>query len=87
MISKILKKDSKEFREMKLRGRLIIVGSNFAAAVGILTLAGHWIDKKTGHEVLFKVAGAVLGIVWGMYELLKLAVFLGKGDGPGEDKK
>ncbi len=63
---------------MGIKGRLIMAGSNFAAGVAVLSFVGHWIDKKTGHEVLFAALGGILGVIWGVYELLKLAFFLNK---------
>jgi hypothetical protein len=34
----------------------------------ILTLLGHWIDQKIHTSAIFTITGAVLGILYSLYE-------------------
>ncbi len=36
-------------------------------------LAGHWLDQRFGTKGLFLVLGAVLGLVTGMWHLIRLS--------------
>lgn len=59
-------------------GRFVVLGSNYLAGVALLGYLGHVLDKKTGHDHLFMVIGAVLGIVWATYEAFKIAFKLAR---------
>ena len=37
---------------------------------------GYLLDKKTGHENLFMAIGAGFGIVWAMYDAIKVAYLI-----------
>ncbi|HXO20720.1 MAG TPA: AtpZ/AtpI family protein [Thermoanaerobaculia bacterium] len=51
--------------------RLLGIGFEFAAAVAVFTLVGYWVDRhfKTAHWGL--VIGMVLGLIGGMYNLIR----------------
>ncbi|MEE8400055.1 MAG: AtpZ/AtpI family protein [Desulfobacterales bacterium] len=63
----------------------MIVGTNFIAGVCVLGYLGHLLDNRLGHEYRYTVAGAFLGIVWAMYEAIKLALWISKEDQPRDD--
>ncbi|MCK4659867.1 MAG: AtpZ/AtpI family protein [Phycisphaerae bacterium] len=50
------------------------VGVDFAAAVAVFTLIGYWIDRhwQLGHKAT--ITGAVLGLVGGMYNLVRASL-------------
>lgn len=71
-------KDAREFRERGWLGKVLIVGTNFLAGPLVLGFAGHWIDKKTGHDHRFMLIGVLLGLIWATYEALKIAWYIDK---------
>lgn len=59
----------------KLSGmRYAGLGMEFAAAVAGLTLLGHWADRHFGSEPWGLLIGAALGIVGGMYNMIREAL-------------
>ncbi len=79
------RKEGKDFREKRLAGRLVMVGTNFVAGVCVLGYLGHLLDGRLGHEYRYMAAGAFLGIIWAMYEAIKLALWISREDAPGND--
>lgn len=67
-------------------GKLLFLGSNFFAGIGLLGFIGHYVDKRTGHEYLYALAGAILGFVWAMYETWKVT-FLKSDEKASQDEK
>jgi len=63
----------------------MIVGTNFIAGVCVLGYLGHLLDNRLGHEFRYMIAGASLGIVWALYEAIKLALSISREDQAGED--
>lgn len=61
------------------------VGTNFIAGVCVLGYLGHLLDNRLGHEYRYMATGAFLGIIWAMYEAIKLALWLSREDQPGDD--
>lgn len=61
-------KDNTEW--MKLSG----LGIEFAAAIGGLTLAGYWWDRHFGTEPWGFWIGLAVGMVGGMYNLIRQAM-------------
>lgn len=51
--------------------RLAGLGFEFAAAVAGFTLLGYWVGKYFGNAALGIVIGAALGLIGGMYNLLR----------------
>jgi hypothetical protein len=47
------------------------IGLDLAAAVGGLTLAGYGLDRWLGRFPRYTVIGAVLGLLGGMYNLIR----------------
>jgi F0F1-type ATP synthase assembly protein I len=47
------------------------VGLELAAAVAGFTLAGAWIDRRYGSQPWGVVIGVILGMVGGLYNLVK----------------
>ncbi len=80
IFSRLKKNEKKEFRERQLAGRLFIIGSNFIAGVAVLGYLGYLLDKRLGYEDRYMVAGAFLGIVWAVYEAIKLAYLISRED-------
>jgi F0F1-type ATP synthase assembly protein I len=72
------KKEAKDFKAKSLTGRVAAIGTNFIAGVGVLGYLGHLLDKKFGNEYLFMAIGAFLGIVWAMYEAIKIALMMSR---------
>jgi ATP synthase protein I len=65
----------------RLAERYSAAGISLAAAVGIFTWLGHWVDGKVGTETpWFTIAGAVLGMAGGFISFFKTV--LGKSQKP-----
>lgn len=67
------------------------LGVDFAAAVAVFTLIGYWIDQHWHLGRKATITGAVLGLVGGMYNLIRqsLAAFKEanrRDDDPGDKK-
>jgi F0F1-type ATP synthase assembly protein I len=73
-------KESKDFKEKRLTGRLMIVGTNFIAGVSVLGYLGHLLDNRLGYEYRYMAIGASLGILWALYEAIKLALWLSRDE-------
>jgi F0F1-type ATP synthase assembly protein I len=54
--------------------RFVGLGMEFAAAVAGLTLLGHWIDRKLGVEPWGLLIGAGIGLIGGMYNMIRVAL-------------
>jgi len=48
-------------------------GTSFAGGMAVFALLGHLLDVKTGRERLFTLIGIGLGLLYGAWELWKLA--------------
>ncbi len=55
-------------------GRYAGAGIELAAAVGALCLAGYWVDRKFETSPWGILAGAMTGIVGGLYNLIRPAL-------------
>ena len=64
---------------MKLSG----LGIELAAAVGGLTLAGYWWDRYFGTGPWGLLTGAILGLVGGMYNLIRQSLSATRESGRG----
>lgn len=54
--------------------RLAGAGVELAATIGVACLVGYWIDRKFGTEPWGLLILAAIGIVGGLYNLVRLAV-------------
>ena len=81
------KKENQEFKEKRIAGRLLVVGTNFIAGVAVLGYLGHLLDKRLGHEYLYMAIGSFIGITWALYEAFKLAFWLSKEDEHKDDQR
>lgn len=61
--------------------RYMGLGLELAAGVAGLALLGHWIDRHFGSAPWGLLAGAVIGLLGGMYNLIRAAVG-GKSEPP-----
>lgn len=68
------------------RSRLAGLGFEFGGAVAGFTLFGYWIGKHYGDPKLGVLIGAVLGIIGGMYNLIRAAVAVFGGAANQEHK-
>ena len=68
-----------------MAGRLMVVGTNFLAGVCVLGYVGHLLDNRLGHEYRYLAIGASLGILWALYEAIKLALWISRDDTPKGD--
>lgn len=66
--------------------RLAGLGFEFAAAVAGFTLFGYWIGKHYDNPQLGVLIGAVLGIVGGMYNLIRATIAVSGGAANRERK-
>ena len=59
------------------------IGFELVAAVAGFTLIGYWWDRHFGSRPWGLLTGAVLGLIGGMYNLIRqsLSAFKGEGDG------
>lgn len=64
---------------------MITVGTNFIAGVCVLGYLGHLLDNRLGHEYRYMAAGSFLGIIWALYEAIKLALWVSREDQPKDD--
>jgi F0F1-type ATP synthase assembly protein I len=58
--------------------RLAGVGFELAGAVAGFVLFGYWIGKYYGHAEMGIVIGAVLGLIGGMYNLIRVTLAVSK---------
>lgn len=75
----------KEGRQPRQWVRLSSLGTELAAAVAGLGLIGYWIDRHFGSDPWALIAGATLGFVGGMYNLLKTSIRAFRATGQSED--
>jgi F0F1-type ATP synthase assembly protein I len=59
------------------------LGIELAAAVGLLSLLGWWVDGRFGTAPWGLVVGAIVGLVVGMANLLRTALSSVDPAGPG----
>ena len=59
------------------------IGTEFAAAVGLLALGGWWLDGKFGTAPALTLVGMVLGLTVGIWRLLRAVKELNKPRGKG----
>ena len=52
-------------------GRYAGLGLQFTATVGLLALAGYWLDGKLGTLPLFLLAGVLLGFLGAMFSIIR----------------
>jgi F0F1-type ATP synthase assembly protein I len=58
--------------------RLLGMGFEFAAAVAGFTLVGVWVDRHYGHAPWGVISGVALGLIGGMYNLIREALAASK---------
>lgn len=61
-------------RDRQLWMRLAGTGIELAAGVGGAALLGFWIDRKYGSAPKGLLIGALLGLVGGIYNLIKVSI-------------
>ena len=52
-------------------GRYAGLGLQFTATVGLLALAGYWLDGKLGTLPLFLLAGVLVGFLGAMFSIIR----------------
>ena len=70
------RKEVNDFTVKPLAGRMIMLGSNFLAGIAVLGYIGYLIDKKQGTAPWYMGAGCFLGVLYGLYESVKVALAL-----------
>ena len=65
----------------------MMIGTNFIAGIAVLGYLGHLLDNRLGHEFRYMVIGSILGIIWAMYEAIKLALWISKEEDQPEDNR
>ena len=68
-------------------GRFYGIGIEFAAAVAGLTLLGYWIDRHFGTDPKGLLICAGLGLVGGMYNLIRSSLLASKEEAGSEARK
>jgi F0F1-type ATP synthase assembly protein I len=63
--------------------RMLGVGFEFAAAVAGFTLMGYWVDRHFGHAPWGVIVGVALGLIGGMYNLIRESLAASKEAGSG----
>ena len=63
--------------------RLLGMGFEFAAAVAGFTLVGVWVDRHFGHAPWGVIVGVALGLIGGMYNLIRESLAASKEAGSG----
>ncbi len=75
--------DDDRRRSLRLAG----VGLEFAGAVLGLTLVGYWVDRHFGTTPWAVIVGAAVGLIGGMYNLLRETLgAVKRGGGGGGDQ-
>jgi F0F1-type ATP synthase assembly protein I len=74
---------SEESKSRSDLARLSGLGIELAAAVGGFTLAGYWWDRYFGTGPWGVLTGALLGLVGGMYNVIRQSLQAVKESGPG----
>ena len=64
----------------------MIVGTNFIAGVCVLGYIGMLVDRRFGYEYRYLAIGASLGILWALYEAIKLALWISREEDQPEDE-
>lgn len=86
-----MKKDPEDLsgigKSLREVGPYLGIGVQLAATIVLMVLVGSWLDKKVGHKYLFTLIFGVLGIISGMYNLLKSLSFLEKKKKESENEK
>ena len=59
------------------------IGFELVAAVGGFMLAGYWWDRHFGSRPWGMLTGAVLGLIGGMYNMIRQSLSAFKQDGDG----
>ncbi len=54
------------------------MGVQLAATIVIMLFIGNWLDKKFDEKPLFTIIFAILGVITGMYNLIRTALSIGK---------
>jgi F0F1-type ATP synthase assembly protein I len=67
--------------------RLSSIGFELAAAVAGFTLGGYWWDRYFGTSPWGLLIGVVLGLVGGMYNLIRQSLLASRNTGSGTTKK
>jgi F0F1-type ATP synthase assembly protein I len=69
--------------------RLTSIGFELAAAIAGFTLAGYWWDRHFGTSPWGTLTGVILGLVGGMYNLIRQSLLASRnmGSGTGTTKK
>jgi F0F1-type ATP synthase assembly protein I len=63
------------------RGEALSLGYNLLAGMLVFSGIGWWIDKKRGTAPFWTVVGMFMGLVYGGYEVWKLARMYRDGEG------
>ncbi len=63
--------------------RMLGVGFELAAAVAGFTLIGYWVDRHFGHGPWGVIVGVVLGLIGGMYNLIRESLAASREAGSG----
>jgi ATP synthase protein I len=58
-------------RAVREAGPLLGIGTSLAVSVLLGVLLGRWADGHWGHEPLFTLLGAIVGLALGMYGFVR----------------
>jgi ATP synthase protein I len=72
---KDLKNTSAIYKEV---GPYLGMGFQLAATVAVMVFIGRWLDNKTGHDSLFILIFAFLGVGIGLYNFIKTVIDFSK---------
>ena len=67
--------------------KLMMIGTNFVAGVGVCSYIGYYIDEKLGRKGFYLPIGAGIGILWSFYETFKLVYSLNKKENKKKIKR
>jgi F0F1-type ATP synthase assembly protein I len=72
-----------ERNDLSSSARLLGVGLELVASVAGLTVVGYWVDRHFGSQPWGVIIGLALGLIGGMYNLIRQSLLASKAAGSG----
>lgn len=73
-----MNKNLKSDEDSRLNSKLMFLGTNFLAGMGVCSYIGYYIDERLGKKNYYLAIGAGIGLLWVFYETFKWVYFLNR---------